>query len=439
MENSIKVSVIIPVYNEEKYLRQCLDSVINQTLKDIEILCINDGSTDRSEEILREYEKKDKRIRVFEHPEESHGAAEARNIGLENARGKYLSILDSDDFFEPEMLEETFQLAEKNDLDIIAFGAWIYDEKTEKNTSVGWILNYSGVKSDTVFSSQALKEVLFRISDGMAWNSLFRTDFIRSNSISFAPVHVTDDQVFTYLAFALAKNIMVHPKKYVHYRHVSEHNQQTIVNKNPEAGYLASELLQKELEKRGLFDIFRPTFFYRVLQNFSFVSDEIVTQNEFDTLYYRIRQDIIDWEIQKNELKGLRYDQIELIKDILESESAEAFLLRQRNTKRLSNMERILNENKVKEGSNVVVYGAGGTGKNVFTSIINKGNYHVQAWLDRDFEKIGFPVQSPDVIVGLNFDVVLIAIENQEIAESVKIFLKNKGVAENKILWVPNA
>lgn len=437
MENSIKVSVIIPVYNEEKYLRQCLDSVINQTLKDIEILCINDGSTDRSEEILREYEKKDKRIRVFEHPEESHGAAEARNIGLENARGKYLSILDSDDFFEPEMLEETFQLAEQNKLDILTFGAWVYNEKTDKDSYKGWILNYSGIASDTVFSPKEAREILFRISGGMAWNSLFRTDFVKSYNIVFAPVHVTDDQVFTYSAYALADRIMVHPKKYIHYRYVSESNQQTIVKKSPEAGYLATELLKSELERRGLFDIFRPAFFYRAMENFVFVSGATTTQYEFDTLYYRIRQDLLDWEICQNELGGLRYDQIEVLTDILESESAEVFLLKQKNANRQGNMERILRENHIEKESSLVIYGAGGTGKNVFAGLIEHGEYRVQGWLDRDYQNIGFPVQPPEDISRLTYDAVLIAIENQEIAQSVKQFLKDKGVAEKKIIWMP--
>ena len=100
MSTTPKVSVIIPVYNVEDYLRQCLDSVINQTLKDIEIICVDDGSTDKSLEILHEYEKKDSRITVL--TQKNQYAGVARNVGMSVATGKYFVFLDSDDFFEPE-------------------------------------------------------------------------------------------------------------------------------------------------------------------------------------------------------------------------------------------------------------------------------------------------------------------------------------------------
>ena len=91
-----KISVIIPVYNVEKYLRECLDSIVNQTFKDIEIICVDDGSTDKSLEILREYEQKDKRIIVISQP--NKGVSTARNIGMQQATGKYMMFVDSDDY-----------------------------------------------------------------------------------------------------------------------------------------------------------------------------------------------------------------------------------------------------------------------------------------------------------------------------------------------------
>ena len=107
MLEEIKISIIMPVYNAEKYLCEALDSVRNQTLKEIEIICVDDGSTDRSVEILSEYQKKDSRIKVLHQTEPSAGAALARNLGLQEARGEYLSFLDADDLFEPDLLEST--------------------------------------------------------------------------------------------------------------------------------------------------------------------------------------------------------------------------------------------------------------------------------------------------------------------------------------------
>ena len=102
MENMPKVSVIIPIYNAAEFLGECLDSVLAQTLTDIEVICVNDGSPDNSLEILREYEKKDSRIKIID--QKNQGAGAARNHGMSVARGEYLSFLDSDDFFDRDML-----------------------------------------------------------------------------------------------------------------------------------------------------------------------------------------------------------------------------------------------------------------------------------------------------------------------------------------------
>ena len=112
-----KVSVINPVFNVEPYLKQCMDSVVGQTLKDIEIICVDDGSTDGSLDILKEYATEDSRIQIIE--QKNAGAGAARNNGMRHATGKYLSFLDSDDFFEPRMLEKAYDLAEKDQADFV--------------------------------------------------------------------------------------------------------------------------------------------------------------------------------------------------------------------------------------------------------------------------------------------------------------------------------
>ncbi len=113
-----KVSVIIPVYNTEKYLKKCLDSVCNQTLSDIEIICINDCSTDNSLEILNEYVKKDKRIKLIDF-KENKGAGAARNEGIKRARGTYIGFIDSDDYIDSDFYEKLYQKGTESNADII--------------------------------------------------------------------------------------------------------------------------------------------------------------------------------------------------------------------------------------------------------------------------------------------------------------------------------
>ena len=154
----VKVSVIVPVYNVEIYLADCLDSVLQQTLKDIEIICINDGSTDKSPEILAEYAKKDPRITIIS--QENKGLSSARNRGLEVATGEYVAFLDSDDWVDPDYYEKLYNTAVKYDAQIACSGYKRCSENEEKI----W-LKFKDVKNlfftcviveDVMFSHQAL-------------------------------------------------------------------------------------------------------------------------------------------------------------------------------------------------------------------------------------------------------------------------------------------
>lgn len=119
-EKKIKVSIIIPIYNVEQYLRECLNSVVNQTLKDIEIICVNDGSTDGSYEILKEYAAKDSRIMLFN--QKNKGPCAARNFAIKQAKGEYLGFIDSDDWIDLNYFEKLYNEAQNNNCDIACAG-----------------------------------------------------------------------------------------------------------------------------------------------------------------------------------------------------------------------------------------------------------------------------------------------------------------------------
>ena len=122
-----KISVIVPVYNVEKYLAECLDSIINQTLKDIEIICLNDGSTDNSLAILKEYASKDSRIILID--KQNDGLGYTRKIGLDNATGKYILFCDSDDYYaELTAFEELYNYIEKVKVDVVIFECIRFDK-----------------------------------------------------------------------------------------------------------------------------------------------------------------------------------------------------------------------------------------------------------------------------------------------------------------------
>ncbi len=125
-----KISVIIPIYNTEKHLRQCLDSIINQTLKEIEIICVNDESTDGSLDIVNEYAQKDERIKIIN--KKNNGAAAARNTGMDHAAGEYIGFVDSDDWIALDMYEKLYENAKSYNSDIVMCPLKVYNDSTNE-------------------------------------------------------------------------------------------------------------------------------------------------------------------------------------------------------------------------------------------------------------------------------------------------------------------
>lgn len=214
--DEIKVSVIMPVYNASKYLRQCIDSVLNQTLKEIEVICVDDSSTDDSLEILREYEKKDSRVIALTQPNSTAGAA--RNNGMSIARGEYYSILDSDDFFEPTMLEAAYNKAEKVKADIVCFGSNQYYNETGEYEFVEWVLRTDDIPPFEPFNRRQLGESIYKVFVGWAWDKLFSAEFVKKHDLKFQVQRTSNDMYFVFSALALAERMAVVDRVFVHQR-----------------------------------------------------------------------------------------------------------------------------------------------------------------------------------------------------------------------------
>lgn len=212
----ILVSVIIPVYNVENYLKQCLDSIIRQTLNNIEIICVDDSSTDGSKKILDEYKEKDHRVRVVSQP--NKGAGAARNNGLLMARGKYVSFLDSDDFFEPDMLELAYEKAEEDEADFVVFKSDQYYTEKEKFVEVPWTLREKEIPPYTPFNHRQMTDNIFKVFVGWAWDKLYNRDFVLKNHLLFQEQRTSNDLLFVFSAVAIAKRISIVKKVLAHQR-----------------------------------------------------------------------------------------------------------------------------------------------------------------------------------------------------------------------------
>jgi len=190
---SPKVSVIVPVYNVAEYLGQCLDTILLQTLQDIEVICVDDGSTDDSLNILNTYAMFDDRLKVIH--QENAGAAAARNRGLKEAKGEFISVLDSDDFFRPEMLEKMVAKAEEDGSDVVVCGYSVFNHRTQEECSE------HPLSSEYVYRSpMAPKDFgddLFMFCYLPAWNKLIRHSFLKKHHIHFdESVRYCDDTCF---------------------------------------------------------------------------------------------------------------------------------------------------------------------------------------------------------------------------------------------------
>ncbi|MBQ4071959.1 MAG: glycosyltransferase family 2 protein [Clostridia bacterium] len=222
MENcGIKISVVIPIYNAGEYLRPALDSVIDQTLKEIEIICVDDGSTDDSLEIIKEYQKMDERIRIV--TETNAGPALARNNGIRRARGEYIAFLDADDFFELDMLELMYNEAVAHDLDIVLADYDTYNNhKAAFEKAVPAEHEHIYRKGEVTSKNENPNEI-FSSTNGSAWNKLFKTQFvIEKNLLFLTEVKMYEDVYFITTALSLAERVGKVHKTLIHHRIYSE-------------------------------------------------------------------------------------------------------------------------------------------------------------------------------------------------------------------------
>ena len=200
-----KITVAIPVYNCQSTLIRCLQSVINQTFKDFEILIINDGSTDNSEEICLEYLQKDKRIKYVR--QENSGLACVRNFVLDKAKGEYLCFIDSDDYIDENALSVMYEKAEKEKSDVVICGYF-----TENGNAVRKV-TYEGKNRDKLdFIELKAKDII-----DPAWNKLYRTDFLKSTNVKFPEGQYYEDTFFNLSLIPFNPKITVLTECFYHY------------------------------------------------------------------------------------------------------------------------------------------------------------------------------------------------------------------------------
>lgn len=263
--SALKVSVIIPCYNAEKYLRERLDSVVSQTLKEIEIICVDDGSTDSTLRILEEYAAKDSRIRVLR--QKNRFAGVARNNGMKIARGKYLCFLDADDMIAPEMLEKMYARARSADAEVIVCDFWEFfgiGSPRNKKKEIGKSKNFWTKRLlrkkpffSAAFAAKTLSVERFALAP---WNKLFKRDFVESIRNEFSNTRIANDLAFVAFALFSASRISIVPEALVFYRQSVKGSISSDRSKHWGDNISAWKDLERRLRERNIYNVVKKSF-----------------------------------------------------------------------------------------------------------------------------------------------------------------------------------
>lgn len=213
--NMVKVSVVVPVYNQEKYIERCIDSILAQSLQEIEVILVDDGSTDSTPDILRRYEQNDERITVLH--QQNQYAGVARNNGLKAAQGEYVIFWDSDDYFSLDALESLYNESKKYDADICV-GETTKMDMYDGSVKEHCYLNWSRLPDKRPFNVNDFPEYIFNFGINCPWNKIYKRAFVESSKLQFSSLKHANDVYFVMKAFVLAEKITVVDKNIVFYQ-----------------------------------------------------------------------------------------------------------------------------------------------------------------------------------------------------------------------------
>ena len=373
------ISVIIPVYNVKAYMECCMESILRQTYEDLQIIMVDDGSTDGSGQLCDYYAQKDHRIQVIH--KENGGLVSARKAGLMLAKGEYISYVDSDDWLDLEAYQKLTEL--KTQADIIAFaGREEYGDGIEQ-----------GIKKNTV------KEGLYETNEALQelYHCMMATENFYENGI------------LTYLWSKLFKRDLLYE------------NQMTVPD-DVSYGEDAACVYPCLLKARSILITNMPLYHYRIRSD-SMVGSKI-GQEKLSLLFDTLKISFLTHPLKKNLAKQLKYFMLQTMllkcyQDIKHSVTLFPF-------------------EKVQSGMRVAVYGAGLFGR-IIGQALSHSNLITAGWFDKRYESYadqGFPVRSPNDIYDANFDIIVIAVLNIRSAKQIKSDLVHFGIPADKIDYI---
>lgn len=260
-----KISIVVPVYGVEKYLNECVDSILSQTFRDIEVILVDDGSKDRCPQIIDEYAKKDSRVVPIH--QENGGYGKAVNHGISVARGDFIGIIESDDWIEPNMYEKLYNMAVSSNSDITKCGFYIYNSKNEPHNKKYESHNKSiNNYPDYPFSIEECPSLLFFHTS--IWSNLYRADFIKNQKVIESNSASYQDVPFIVEAFCRAKSISI-VKDYLHHYRCEENMNSSTIRRDERLLMYPVQCMEakKILKKYGKYDSLKEAFYFHSFES----------------------------------------------------------------------------------------------------------------------------------------------------------------------------
>lgn len=384
MMNRCLISIIVPIYNIEQYLEKCLESIISQTYQELEIILIDDGSTDGSGRICDKFAERDTRIIVIH--QKNKGLVVTRKVGINQAKGEYVGFVDGDDFIDPRMFERLVEVAENTGVDIVHSGFFFenYMGKMEEVIPLDMELTKGGYSTSKIARDFYFESKPDRILTPSIWSKLYRKEII-----SCCYNQMTDEQsygedaLFLFICLCEKVSIKCVPEAYYHYlyRNDSMSNDIDAHSFKKRIGFV--DVIISQAEKYGIYNELES-----VIKKFLFNSFRLVYETmwggDFFSERYQLRD--IDKYFDKR----------------------------------------------------VILYGAGNVGSSYYSIMSRYQNINVISWVDKRYKEIELPyydLKPIDSILDEKFDYIVIAVAQNTVAEYIKRDLINLGVSEEKIVW----
>lgn len=432
-ETEISVSIVMPVYNVEKYLHECMDSVVNQTLKKLQIICVDDASTDSSVDILERYAEKDERIRVLRGCHQ--GAAAARNMGMKYALGEYICFLDSDDIFELDMIEELYTSAKKHDAEI-AICECDTKLKVENRDFLGDIMKkYMGKYSESTFCMDDLPAYGFSMWRKAPWSRLYKREFLLRNKLQFQQIESANDVYLATMAMIYADR-MIHTSSYkalVHYR--TNREGQISSSRNVMNAYRAWEKIYTEMQKcnvdKKLFRQYQVGAFDSLIGELSEKSESCEQKKEFYEFFTKEGMERIGLN---NEIEEKGLESYREVQKCFREKPFQSQWYQQYNLCSVQLEEKGVKEIKeLCQRKRVGFWGAGKRGRAVLY-LFKREKVKLSELIDSDPKKSGTIVAGYKVMPELKKDLEIIVIATKVAYNSIFADIRENSETDVKIL-----